>query len=75
MPGNMRSSTTNEGGGVLTILIAVVTLGFQLSDPTYRVGVIGVMVWLFLGIAYFFFVGRHALVKSPEEEFALQRDA
>ncbi len=66
-------SPLGETGAMLTILIAIVTLGFQLSDPVYRVGVLGVAVWFLLGVAYFFFVGRHALVLSPEEEFALQR--
>ncbi len=67
-------SPLGEAGAFATIAIAVVTLGFQLSDPVYRIGVIGVVVWFLLGIAYFYFVGRHALVMSPEEEFALRRN-
>ncbi|MBO0906317.1 amino acid permease [Jiella sonneratiae] len=58
-------------GAVLTIVIAVVTLGFQLSDPVYRAGVLGVAIWFAIGIVYFAFVGRHRLILSPEEEFAL----
>ncbi|MCW4116488.1 amino acid permease [Aurantimonas sp. MSK8Z-1] len=59
-------------GAAVTIVIAVVTLVFQLSDPTYRVGVVGVAIWFALGIAYFALVGRHRLILSPEEEFALE---
>lgn len=60
-------------GAGLTIIIAIVTLGFQLSDPTYRAGVIGVAIWFALGIIYFAIAGRHKLVLSPEEEFALSK--
>ncbi len=60
-------------GAVLTILIALVTIYFQLSDPIYRNGVIGVALWFAVGIAYFAAVGRHKLVLSPEEEFALSK--
>lgn len=60
-------------GAVLTILIALVTIYFQLSDPIYRNGVIGVALWFAVGIAYFAAIGRHKLVLSPEEEFALSK--
>ncbi|MEX6505672.1 amino acid permease [Jiella sp. M17.18] len=59
-------------GAALTIVIAVVTLGFQLSDPTYRAGVLGVAIWFAIGIVYFALVGRHRLILSPEEEFAIE---
>ena len=39
---------------------------------TYRVGVIGVAIWFTVGIIYFAAVGRHKLILSPEEEFALE---
>jgi ethanolamine permease len=35
--------------------------------------VIGVAVWFAVGILYFALVGRHKLVLSPEEEFALTK--
>lgn len=60
-------------GAVLTIVLALVTIYFQLSDPVYRAGVIGVAVWFAVGIVYFAIVGRHKLVLSPEEEFALSK--
>ena len=59
-------------GAVLTILIAVVTLFYQLSDPIYRQGIIGVAIWFAVFVAYFALVGRNKLILSPEEEFALE---
>jgi ethanolamine permease len=58
-------------GGVITVVIAVITIFYQLKDPSYRVGVLAVAVWFAVGIAYFALVGRHKLVLSPEEAFAL----
>jgi ethanolamine permease len=57
-------------GAVLTVLIALVTIGFQLADPVYRDGVVGVALWYGLAILYFALHGRKHLVMSPEEEFA-----
>lgn len=64
-------SPLGVAGAVATIVIALVTIGFQLVDPIYRQGVIGVAIWFAVGIAYFGLFGRHKLVLSPEEEFAL----
>lgn len=58
-------------GALLTIVIGLVTLGFQLTDPVYRQGVLGVAVWFLIGVIYFFCIGRYRLVRSPEEEFAM----
>ncbi|HSG91996.1 MAG TPA: amino acid permease [Pseudomonadales bacterium] len=58
-------------GPVLTIVIGLATLWFQLSDPLYRQGVLGVAAWFAVGIAWFALVGRHRLVLSPEEAFAI----
>ena len=60
-------------GAWLTVVIALVTIFYQLSDQTYRAGVIGVAVWFGVGILYFAIIGRHRLVLSPEEEFAMQQ--
>jgi ethanolamine permease len=57
-------------GAGLTVAIALVTLYFQLSDPTYRDGVLWVAIWFAIGIAYFALFGRKHLILSPEEEFA-----
>ena len=66
-------SPAGSAGAAVTVLIALFTLYYQLKDPVYRNGVIGVAIWYLAGIAYFALVGRHKLVLSPEEEFALTR--
>ena len=52
-------------GAGLTVIIALVTIGFQLADPVYRTGVIGVAMWYALAIFYFALHGRKRLVLSP----------
>jgi len=59
-------------GAVVTIVIALVTLAYQLQDPVYRTAVMGVLIWFAIGILYFALVGRNRLILSPEEEFALE---
>jgi ethanolamine permease len=59
-------------GAAVTLAIALLTLGFQLADSTYREGVVGAAIWYALGIAYFAAIGRRQLVRSPEEEFAIR---
>ncbi|SDL95802.1 ethanolamine:proton symporter, EAT family [Modicisalibacter muralis] len=59
-------------GAWTTIVIALVTIYFQLSDSVYRAGILGVAIWFAVGIAYFALVGRHRLILSPEEEFAME---
>ena len=59
-------------GASLTVIIALVTIAFQLADPLYRTGVIGVAIWYALAILYFAAHGRKNLVFSPEEEFAVK---
>ena len=60
-------------GAVVTVAIALLTIYFQLKDPVYRTGVYGAAVWYVLGMLYFAIFGRHRLVLSPEEEFALSK--
>jgi ethanolamine permease len=59
-------------GASLTAIIAVVTIYFQLTDPLYRTGIIGVAIWYVIAIVYFAAYGRKTLVFSPEEEFAVK---
>ena len=66
-----RSPFGNLGAG-LTIVIAAVTLYFQLTDPVYQQGVLWVALWFGIGILYFALFGRKHLILSPEEEFAMQ---
>jgi ethanolamine permease len=58
-------------GAALTVLIALVTLYYQLQDQVYRDGVYAAVAWYIAGIVYFAVIGRHRLVLSPEEAFAL----
>jgi ethanolamine permease len=67
-----RSPFGNPGAWI-TVSIALVTISYQLTDQTYRAGVVGVVAWIAVGILYFALVGRHRLVLSPEEEFAMQQ--
>jgi ethanolamine permease len=60
-------------GAAVAIVVALVTIYYQLQDPVYRNGVYGAAIWYVLGMLYFAVIGRHKLVLSPEEEFALTR--
>lgn len=60
-------------GAIVTIVIAAVTLWYQLGDSTYQQGIYGVIAWFAVGILYFALIGRHKLILSPEEEFALSK--
>jgi ethanolamine permease len=60
-------------GAAICMVIAAVTLYFQFSDPVFRVGVIGVAIYYAVMMAYFLLHGRHKLILSPEEEFALTK--
>jgi ethanolamine permease len=66
-------SPLGVAGAGLTILIAAVTLYYQLSDPLYRAGVLWVALWFAIAIAYFALVGRKRLILSPEEAFAMEQ--
>ena len=59
-------------GAVVTLVIALITLSYQVQDPNFSKGVIWVIVWFIVGIIYFALIGRHKLILSPEEEFALE---
>ncbi len=58
-------------GAALTVIIALVTIYMQLQDPLYVAGVLWVAAWFAVGILYFALIGRHKLILSPEEEFAM----
>jgi ethanolamine permease len=58
-------------GAVITIVIALVTLIYQLTDPGFLRIIPWVIAWLAVGILYFAAFGRNRLILSPEEEFAL----
>jgi ethanolamine permease len=58
-------------GAAIAGVIAVVSLVSLYSNEDYRPGVYGTLIYFVLGILYFAIAGRHRLVLSPEEEFAL----
>jgi ethanolamine permease len=74
LPGLARPYRSPMGvtGAAITIVIAAVTLVYQLLDPVFAAGVLGVGAWFAVGITWFALVGRHRLVLSPEEAFALK---
>jgi len=74
LPGLARPYRSPMGvaGAAITIVIAAVTLVYQLLDPVFAAGVLGVGAWFAVGLAWFALVGRHRLVLSPEEAFALE---
>jgi ethanolamine permease len=66
-------SPVGEWGAGIAGAIAVISLISLYSNTTYRPGVYGTLIYFVLGIAYFAVAGRHRLVLSPEEEFAMTR--
>jgi ethanolamine permease len=60
-------------GAAVTIVVALVTIYYQLQDPVYQKAVMAVAAFYALGIVYFAAYGRHQLILSPEEEFAMSK--
>jgi ethanolamine permease len=58
-------------GAVIAGVLAAVSLIAIFLNEAYRPGLYGVAAYYVLGILYFAIAGRHRLVLSPEEEFAL----
>jgi len=75
MPNIVRPYRSPVGipGAMVTIVIALVTLWYQLQDPVYRTAVYYVAGFYALGILYFAAYGRNQLILSPEEEFAMSK--
>jgi ethanolamine permease len=65
-------SPLGNAGAVVAGVIALVTLVFLFLNEEYRVGVYGCAIWFAAGLVYFAVVGRHRLVYSPEEDFAVK---
>jgi ethanolamine permease len=60
-------------GAAAGMVIALVALVTMFTNADYRPGLYGVAAYYILGLIYFAIAGRHRLVLSPEEEFALTR--
>ena len=60
-------------GAAIAAAIALVSLAAILQNPDYRPGVYGTAIFYVVAVAYFAVAGRHRLVLSPEEEFAMTR--
>ena len=60
-------------GAAIAGIISVIALIATFLNDDYRPGVYGTAIWMLLGIIYFAARGRHGLVLSPEEEFAVTR--
>ena len=77
MPNIIRPYRSPVGvpGALVTIVVALVTIYYQLQDPIYQKAVLAVAAFYALGILYFAVWGRNQLILSPEEEFALSKGA
>ena len=58
-------------GAVVAGVIAGLTLVILPFNDAYRSVVVGVAIFFAVGLVYFAIAGRHRLVLSPEEEFAM----
>jgi ethanolamine permease len=66
-------SVLGQWGAAIAGIIALVALISLYLNTDYRPGVYGTLIYFLLGIVYFAIAGRHRLVLSPEEEFAMTR--
>jgi len=64
-------SPVGEWGALVAAAIALVTLVAIFWNADYRPGVYGVAIFYVVALIYFAVAGRHRLVLSPEEEFAM----
>jgi len=58
-------------GAALPIVCSIWTMYYQLQDPAYVKGAYAALAWYVAGLLYFGFIGRHRLILSPEEQFAI----
>jgi ethanolamine permease len=65
-----RSKWGVPGAMIAGVLAAISLIAIFLNEA-YRPGLYGVAIYYVLGVLYFAVAGRHRLVLSPEEEFAL----
>ena len=68
-------SPLGRTGAWVTIILASLTIYYQVQDQSYRTAVFIAMAYLVIGLIYFAVKGRHRLILSPEEEFAIEHEA
>jgi ethanolamine permease len=68
-------SPLGNAGAIVAAVIAAISFLSLFFIPDYRPGVIGTALWFAAGLIYFGLHGRHQLVYSPEEEFAVSMGA
>jgi len=66
-------SPVGEWGALVAAAIALISLGSLFWNSDYRPGVVGAAIFYAITLVYFAIAGRHRLILSPEEEFALTR--
>jgi len=62
-------------GALIALIISLFTLCFLFLIKDNLYGVIGMAIWFLVGVIYFALYGRHRLVFSPEEQFALDQNS
>jgi ethanolamine permease len=67
-----RSPVGSWGAGIAGAIALVSLISLYLNED-YRPGVVATAIYFGIGIIYFAIAGRHRLVLSPEEEFALTK--
>ncbi|MDL9944347.1 amino acid permease [Gordonia sp. ABSL11-1] len=65
------TSPTGVWGAAIAFVIAAITFVGVLINPDYRDAVIAIVVFYVIGLLVFGLYGRHRLVLSPEEEYAV----
>ena len=60
-------------GATISLIISLSTLCFLFLIEDNLYGVVGMAIWFLIGVIYFAAYGRHRLVFSPEEQFALNQ--
>ncbi|MFN2488674.1 MAG: ethanolamine permease [Actinomycetota bacterium] len=66
-------SPVGVAGASVAAVIAAVSMISLFGNSDYRPGVLGTFIWFAAGLLYFALQGRHQLVFSPEEEFAVSK--
>jgi ethanolamine permease len=64
-------SPVGQPGAIVAGVIALISLVALFWNDDYRPGVVAVAIFYVIAVAYFALMGRHRLVLSPEEEFAV----